>query len=149
MRSAKSRSASTSSTGFTSTPCSAVDTLLFPLHHLPHGERGIGVLAGDFAEGRAGELFLVERGERLAETKQRVGGLGARLEFLRQRQEGVGCTAIVLALEHALAEPVLRLGREAVARIAPHEVAEGILGEGVVLVQEIAVAEIVDVARRL
>src|SRR5580692_3698773 len=66
-RSANRRSASVSATG-----TSTVATLLFPLDRLLHVGRGAGKFADDLAEGRAGELFFVERGERLAKPQQRI-----------------------------------------------------------------------------
>src|ERR1700674_4365580 len=77
-KSAKIRSASASVTA-----PSAADTLLLPVDRLFYVGRCAGVFAVDLAEGRAGEFLLVEGRERLAEPQQRVGGLGAGLEFLR------------------------------------------------------------------
>src|SRR5690242_20735423 len=102
IRSVKRTSASASSTA-------AVDTLLFALDRRLHVLRGTGKFLGHLGERHAGEIALLERGERLAEPQQRIGLLGAGRIFLRHRHERLGGRLIVLALKEAFAQPELRL----------------------------------------
>src|SRR5439155_13877012 len=100
---------------------SAADALLFTLDALLHAHRRARIFAQDLAERCAGRFPLAERGQRLAEPEQCVGGLGGGLVFGRDIEERFGGVAIALALKHALAEPVLRVGRQPVARIFAEE----------------------------
>ena len=69
--------------------------------------------------------------------------------FLRHIQKR-GCgVPVILALEHAFAKPELGVRRHLIARIFLEEGAERFLGERVVLPEQIAIAEVVLVTRRL
>src|SRR6516225_3553399 len=78
---------------------SAVGTLLFPLDALLHAERGARIFAQHLAERGAGRFLLAERAERHAEPQQRIGRPRRGLVFGRDREEGFGGVAILLALE--------------------------------------------------
>ena len=87
-------------------------------------ERSLRIFAQHFAERSAGGFLLAERGERLAETHQRVRRTGGGFVFGRDGKEGLGGVAIVLSWNSAFAEPILRLRRQPVARIFSQEIAE-------------------------
>src|SRR5579862_1043490 len=106
------------------TASSAVGTLLFPIHALLHIERGARVFAQHFAERSAGRFFFAKRRERHSEFQQRVGCARVRVVFGRDGEEGFRGVAILLTLEQALAEPVLRLWRQPIARMLFQEGAE-------------------------
>src|SRR5215475_2993308 len=143
-RSSNSVLASAPETGSAS---SAVDTLLFPVDPLLHADRSARIFAQDFAERCAGGLFLTHGGERLAEPEQRVGRPGSGLVLCRDVEKGFGGVAVALALEQTLAQPILRIGGEPVARIAAQEGAETLFGKRVVLAQNVTIGEVVGVLR--
>src|SRR5262249_38027600 len=91
--------------------------------------------------------LLAERRKRLPEPQQRLGGLGGRFILGRDVEEGFGGIAPALALVEALAEQILRVHGEPVAREFLQEAAEAFLGERIVLAQEVAVGEVVSVLR--
>src|SRR6516165_5023914 len=125
----------------------AADTLLFPLDALTHAERRPRIFAQHLAERGASRFLLAERGERGAESQQRVGSLGGRFVFGRDVEKGLGGIAVALALEQAFAEPVFGLRRHPVARILAQEGAETFLRLRIVLALDVAVSEVVIVAR--
>src|SRR5262245_34592645 len=131
------------------TASSAAGTLLFSLDPLLHARRGARKFAQHLAERRAGCLLLAEHGERLSEAEQRIGRLGVRFVFGRNVEEGFRRVAVALTLELALAEPEGGITGEPIVGISAQEVAEAVLGEGIVLAQHVAVGEVVFVARRL
>src|SRR5580698_1344721 len=118
---------------------SAAGTLLFPLHALFHTERGPWIFAQDFAERSTRGFFLVERRKRHPELEQRVRGARRRVVLGRNRQERFRGIAILLTLEQTLAEPVLRLGRLAIAWILLEERAKALGRMRIVFVLQIAV----------
>src|SRR6202046_3667746 len=124
------------------TACSAVGTLLFPVHVLLHRRRSLRIFAQDFAERRAGSFLFTERRERLTEPHQRLRRARGGFVFGRDRQEGFSGFTIMLILKQRFAEPILRLGGQAVARIFLQKIAQRLFGRGVVLVQHIAIDEI-------
>src|SRR5262245_6446617 len=131
------------------TASSAADTLLFSLDPLLHARRGARKFAQHLPERRAGCLLLAEHGERLSEAEQRIGRLRVRFVFGRDIEEGFRRVTVALALELALAEPESGIAGEPIVGIFAQEVAEAVLGEGIVLAQHVAVGEVVFVARRL
>src|SRR3984893_17250309 len=143
-RSAKRTSASASDSGY-----SAAGTLLFSLGGLLHTVRRARILVDDFAQRRAGEFALMQGRERLAEAQQRIGSLRVPFVFFRHVEERGRGVAVILALEHALAKPKLCVRCHPIARVALEEVTQRVLGKRVVLAQQVAVTEIVGVARRL
>src|SRR6202030_4175245 len=146
LRPAKSVLASAAETGAAR---SAADTLLFPVDALLHAERRAGIFAQHLSERRAGGLFLAQHRERLAEPQQRVARLGGGFIFGRDIEEGFGGVAIALPLEQAFAQPILRLGRHPVAGIFAQEGAKSVLGQRIVLAQDIAVGEVVIILRAI
>src|SRR6185312_13124239 len=142
-RSEKSAFASAAETG----AVSAVRTLLFLGDAALHVGGGLRIFAADLGERGAGGFLLVHGGERLAEPQQRLRRLAAVLELGRDREEGFSRVAVALLLEQALAEPILRVGHQALLRMLPDEVAEGLLGQPVIFVQHIAVGHVVFVLR--
>ena len=76
------------------------------------------------------------------------GPLVLLLAPLVDGEEGVRGIAILALLEMALAQPELRVGRLRVAGKGREPVAEALLGEAVVAGQDVAVGEVVFVARR-
>src|SRR6202047_474423 len=131
----------------TGAPCSAADTLLFPVDALLHAERRAGIFAQHLSERRAGRLLLAQHRERLTEPQQRVGRLGGGLIFGRDIEEGFGGVAIALPLEQAFAEPILGVGRHPVAGIFAQEGAKSVLRQRIVLAQDIAIGEVVIILR--
>src|SRR5262245_63790642 len=129
----------------TGSASSAADTLLFPVDALLHADRRARIFAQDLAERCTGGLLLAHGGERLAEPEQRVGRLCGGVVPGRHVEKGFGGIAVALPLEQALAQPILRIGREPVARIAAKETSETLFGERVVLAQDVAVGEVVGV----
>src|SRR5664280_3105650 len=123
-------------------------TLLFLRDAAFHGSRGARKFAPDFRQRGAGRFLLIERGERLPEPQQGVRRLAGVLEFSRDRQEGFRRVAIALALEQALAQPVLRVRHQLFVRIFAQEIAERLLGQRVIFVQHIAIRHVVFVLRR-
>src|SRR5262245_18268875 len=146
---ASARSANRTSASASETRWSATGTLLFPLGGLLHAVRRARVFPGHFAQGRASELALAQRGERLAEAQQRVRCLPIGFVFLRHVEERGRGVAIILTLEHALAKPELRVRRHPIARMFLQEGAQCVLGQRVILAQQIAIAEIILITRRL
>src|SRR5262245_53940059 len=140
--SAKRASASASETGGSTT-----GTLLFSLRRLLHTVRGFRVFPAHFAQGRAGELVLIQSRERLAETQQRIRSLGMGFVLLRHVQERSRGVAVILTLEHAFAKPELGFGGEPVLGILLQKGAQCLLRLGVILALQVAVAEIVLVTR--
>src|SRR5207237_62497 len=65
----------------------------------------------------------------------------------RDIEEGFRGFAIALALELALTEPILRIGRQTIAREFAQEGAEAFLGERIVLAHDVAIGEVVIVLR--
>src|SRR5262245_58147106 len=128
---------------------SASGPLLFSLGPLLHARRGARKFAQHFPERRAGCLLLAEHGERLSEAEQRIGRLRVRFVFGRDVEEGFRRVAVALALELTLAEPEGGIAGEPIVGIFAQEVAEAVLGEGIVLAQHVTVGEVVFVARRL
>src|SRR5882724_11406084 len=135
-RPANSACASPAETGAAS---SAVDTLLFPLDALFHVHRGARIFAQDFAERRTSRFLFAQRRQRLPEPQQRIGRLGGGVVFGRDVEERFGGIAEALALKQTLAEPVLRVRRQPIARIFTQERAKAVFGERVILVHDIAV----------
>src|SRR5664279_489942 len=127
---------------------SAVRTLLFLRDAALHGSRGARKFAPDFGQRGAGRFLLIERGERLPEPQKGVRRLARALIFGRDRQEGFRRVAITLALEQALAQPILRVRHQLSVRVFAQEFAKGLLGQRVVFVQHIAVGHVVFVLRR-
>ena len=143
-RARNSRFASASETGDAS---SAADAFLLTVDALPDRDRRARIFAQHFRERRAGRLALAHRRQRLTEPQQRIRRARVVLKLGRNAQELLGGVAIALALEHALAEPVLRFRHEPVAREAAQEIAEAVLGQRVVLPRDVAVGHVVAVAR--
>ena len=75
------------------------------------------------------------------------GALPACLCLVETSRKDLGGVAIALALKQALAEPVIGVRRQPIARIFLHEGAQAFLGERVVLAQHVAVGEVVFVLR--
>src|SRR5262245_52396615 len=143
-RSANSFAASADETGGAFAAAgSAADTLLFPLDALLHIGRGAGIFAADFDEGGAGRILLLERRQRLSEPHERVGRLAGFLELGRDRKERFGGLAEALALEQALAEPVVRLRDELVVRIFAQETAEIVFRQRIILAQQVPIGGVV------
>src|SRR5579863_816171 len=128
---------------------SAMPTLLFSLHGLLYASRSARIFTQHFAERGASRLLLAQCRERLTEPQQRFGRSRGRIILGGNRQECLGCVEILLLLEQAFAEPILRFGRQPIAGILRHESAEAFGGKAVILVQEIAVSEVVSIARRI
>src|SRR5580692_2862882 len=126
---------------------SAADTLLFPVDALLYAERRARIFAQHLSERRAGRLLLAQHRERLTEPQQGVGRPGGGFIFGRDIEEGFGSVAIALPLEQAFAEPILGLGRHPVAGVLAQEGAKSVLRQRIVLVQDIAVGEVVIIPR--
>ena len=115
---------------------SAADAFLLTVDALPDRDRGARIFAQDFRERGASGLALAHRRQRLAEPQQRIRRARVGLELGRNAQELLGGVAGALALEHAFAKPVLRVGHKPVAREAAQEIAEAVFGQRVVLPRE-------------
>src|SRR6202034_3670544 len=131
------------------TASSTVGTLLFPVHALPHVSRSARIFAQHLAKRGTGRFLLAQSGERLAEPQKRLGRASRGLILGGNGEKRFGRIAILLLLEQAFAKPVLGLRRLAIARILAQERAEGVRGECIIPVQNIAVGEIVDVLGRI
>src|SRR5262249_6095686 len=132
-----------------STASSAVDALLLTVDALLHCGRRLRILARHLAVGRASRLLFLQRRQRWPEPQQRVRRLGGAIELGRDGEEGLRGVTVALPLVQAFAEPVVRLGRQSVARVFLQEGAQRLIGQRVVLALDIAVAEIELVARRI
>src|SRR5450432_4080481 len=104
--------------------------------------RGAGIFPVHFAERRTGGLLFLQSRQRLTEPQQRVGRLCRFIEFGGDAEEGFRGVAILLALEKALAEPVLRVGDQGIAGIFLREVAHGFFGQRIILALHVADTEI-------
>src|SRR5262249_49156639 len=93
---------------------STADTPLVPgdaqLHAVPRAR----IFSPNLALRCTSGLLLARGGERLAEPEQRVGRPRGGVVLGRHVEKGFGGIAIALALEQALAQPILRIGREPV-----------------------------------
>src|SRR3569832_1739108 len=108
-----------------------------------HAGGRLRIFAADLGERGAGRFLLLQRRKRLAETQQRIRRLAGMLVLGRYGEEGLGRVAIVLLLIERLAHPVLRVRDQLVLGIFADEVAEGLRREAVILVQHIAIGEVV------
>src|SRR5260370_41962136 len=77
-----------------------------------------------------------------------MGCLGGFGELGGHAEEGFGGIAVLLALEIAFAEPILRIRNQRIAWIFLHEVLHGLFGQRVVLALHVADAEVELVLRR-
>src|SRR5688572_1470076 len=109
----------------------AAVALLLAVDALLHAARRARIFAGDLAERRAGGFLLPQRSQRLAEPQQRIRRARRGVVLGGDCQEGFGGVAKALALEQALAEPVLRIGDQTVVRVLPDEAAQRFLGKRV------------------
>src|SRR5580700_1019608 len=125
------------------TACSAVDTLLFPIHGLLHIRRSARIFTQYLTERSAGCFLLAQGRKRLPKPQQCVGRARHGVVFGRDRKKRLRRVAIALILEQAFAEPILRLRRQPIGRIFVQEIAERIRRGPIVLMQDIAVGEIV------
>src|SRR5437660_2743415 len=121
----------------------ATDSFLLTVDALLYRDCCARVFAPDLGERGAGGLLLAQRSERLAEAQERVGRLGGRFVFGRDAEEGFGSVAETLALEQALAQPILRVGSKPVARKSAQEGAKALVGERIILAQHVAIGEVV------
>jgi len=127
----------------------ALDPLLFAIHACFDTGGGARIFPRHFAERGAGGLFLLQRGERLPKPQQRVGRLRRLVVFAGDVEEDLGGVAILLALEQAFTQPILRIPEQGIAGIFFREIAHGLFGERVILALHVADPEIVLVPRRV
>src|ERR1700730_636640 len=104
--------------------------------------RGARIFPRHFAECRTGGLLLLQRRQRLSEPQQRVGRFGRSIDVGGDAEEGFRGVAILLPLEKALAEPILRVRDQGIAGIFLREVAHGFFGQRIILALHVADAEI-------
>src|SRR5688572_3888640 len=128
---------------------SAADTLLFSIHSLLHSCRCTREFAQDFAERGAGRLLFAERGQRLPQAKEGVRRPGSGFELGRDVEEGFRRITETLALEQTFSKPIGGIAGEPIVGISAQEAAEAVLGQRVVLAQQVTIGEIVFVSRRL
>src|SRR5690606_24487154 len=95
---------------------SAAGTPAFTLDALAYGIGGAGIVDADLGIGRAGLLLGAKTIQRHAKPQQAVGRLGRARVLTRNLQELLGGFAIALALEIAFAQPIGRIGCQAVTR---------------------------------
>src|SRR3984893_8742923 len=120
----------------------ALNPLLLTVDGCFDAARGARIFPRHFAECRAGGLLLLQRRQRLSEPQQLVGRLARSIEFGGDAEEGFRGVAILLALEEALAEPILRVRDQGIAGIFLREVAHGFFGQRIILALHVADAEI-------
>src|SRR5687767_14610298 len=120
----------------------ALDPLLLAVHGGFDAARGARIFPRHLAQRRTGRFLFLQSRQRLSEPQQRVGRLGRLVELGGDREEGFRGVAILLALEKALAEPVLRIRDQGIARMLLREVAHGLFGQRIVLALHVADAEI-------
>src|SRR5262249_9858352 len=116
----KSASASASRTAW-----SAAATLLFSFDGLFDARRDVRIFAQDFSERGTGGLLLTQIGERLAEPQQCLRRPCRGLVFGEDGEERFGGVEILLRLIETLAQPILRLRCEVIARILAQKATEG------------------------
>src|ERR1019366_2077317 len=125
----------------------ALNPLLLTVHSRFDAAGGAGIFPRHLAERRAGGLLLFQGRQRLSQPQQCVRAFRRFIEFGGHREEGFRGVAIALALEKALAEPVLGVRQQGIAGVFLREVAHGLFGERIVLALHIADAEIEFVLR--
>ena len=91
----------------------ALHPLLLTVHGRFDAARGARIFPRHLAERGAGGFLFLQRRQRLSEPQQRVRRLRRFVEFGGHREKGFGGIAILLALEQAFAQPVLRIRRAA------------------------------------
>src|SRR6266478_2054669 len=126
----------------------ALNPLLLAVHGLFDAARGARIFPRHLAERRTGGFLLFQGRQRLSEPQQGVGGFRRFVELGGHAEEGFRGITVLLALEKTLAEPILRVGNQGIARVFLHEVAHGLFGQRIVLALHIADAEIELVPRR-
>src|SRR5260221_3744972 len=126
----------------------ALNPLLLAVHGLFDAARGARVFPRHLAERRTRGFLLFQGRQRLSQPQQGVGGFRRFVELGGHAEEGFRGVAILLALEKTLAEPILRVGDQGIARVFLHEVAYGLSGKRIVLALHIADAEVELVPRR-
>ena len=89
----------------------ALNPLLLAVDGRFDAARGARIFPRHLAERGAGGLLLLQRRQRLSEPQQGIRGFRRFVEFGGHREKGFGGVAILLALEEALAQPVLRIRR--------------------------------------
>src|SRR5512140_1382835 len=121
---------------------SALDPFLLAIDGGFDAAGGARIFPQYLAEGGAGGLLLLQRRQRLSEPQQRVRGFRRFIEFGGHPEKGFGGVTVFLALEIALAQPVLRIGDQGIAGIFRSEIAHGLFGQCIVLALHIADAEV-------
>src|SRR5690606_23106137 len=94
--------------------------------------RGVGEAVLQLAEDRTGVTAAAEQAQRQAELQQAVGRLRAARVVLVGDAEGARRLVVVAAHVVGLAQPVLGVRRERVARMLLDEGGQRLLGAGVV-----------------
>src|SRR5882762_4683868 len=120
----------------------ALNPLLLTVDRGFDARRGPRILPRHFAERGTGGFLFLQRRQRLAEPQQGIRRLGGLVEFGGHAEEGFRGVAILLALEVAFAEPVLRVRDQGIARIFLREIFHGLFGQRIVLALHVADAEI-------
>src|SRR5207245_11438483 len=115
------------------TDCLALNPLLLTVHRGLHAGGCARIFSNHLAEGGAGGFLFLQRRQRLAEAKQRVGRLAGLVVFGGHAEEGFGRLAVLLTLKIAFTEPVLRIRDQGIAGIFLREILHGLLSERIVL----------------
>src|SRR5579883_312469 len=122
---------------------SAAVTLLFSVDLLFQRNLRTRIFAQDLPERGARGLLLAQEGERLAEPQEGIGRPRGRFVFGRHVEEGFGGVPILLPLEQAFPQPILRFRRHPVARELAQKGTESICRQRIVLAQHVARSEVV------
>src|SRR5487761_2062730 len=106
----------------------ALNPLLLTVYSRLDATGGMRIFPRHFAERRAGGLPFLQGRQRLTEPQQGLGGFRRSIEFGCHRKEGFGRVTVELALEKALAQPILRIREQRIAWVFLCEVAHGFFG---------------------
>src|SRR5437588_526538 len=120
----------------------ALDPLLLAIDCRFDPAGGTRIFPGHLAESSAGGFFFLQSCKRLSKPQQSVGRLCRFIELGGDAEESFRGISVLLALEIALAKPVLRVRDQGIARILLREVAHGFLGQRVVFSLHVADAEV-------
>src|SRR5689334_18421148 len=127
---------------------SALFLLLFALDGRFDARRSARIFPQHLAVRSAGRLFLLQRGQRLPQPQQRIGGLCGLLVLRGHREKSLRGIPILLALVVTLAQPILGIPDQLIIGKFQREIAHSLLGERIIPTLHIADAEVVFVARR-
>src|SRR3954452_23360439 len=120
----------------------ALDPLLLTVDRRFDAGGGARIFPHHLAKRRAGRLLLFQSRQRLSEPQQGVGRLARFVEFGGHSEESFRGIAILLALEIALSQPILRVRDHGIAGVFLREVAHRLFSQRIILALHVADSEI-------